>query len=94
MFHTCSVPIVLAYLSAGYIIASVSYILFTCNMGTPFKNSLTPQQRELKKKSSSRRGTVFGVSFAVAIVILVLCRPFRACASAAAECKNASVTSA
>ena len=80
-FQKCTVPIVLAYLAAGYIIASVSYMLFTSNMGTPFKNSLTPQQRELKTKSSSRRGTVFGVSFAVAIVILVCCRPFRACGS-------------
>ena len=77
----CTVPIFLAYLSAAYIIASVSYLIFTCNMGTPFKDSLTPHQRKLKKKSSSRRGTVFGISFAVAIVILVFCRPFRGCSN-------------
>ena len=81
MFQKCTVPILLAYLSAAYIIASVAYLLFTWNMGTPFKNSLTPEQRELKKNASRRRGTVFGVSFAAAIVILVVTRPFRACDS-------------
>ncbi len=81
MFQKCTVPILLAYLSAAYIIASVAYIIFTWNMGTPFKNSLTPEQRELKKKAAGCRGTVFGISFVAAIVILVVTRPFRACAS-------------
>lgn len=78
----CTVPVVLAYLMSAYIVASAGYLLFTARMGTPFRDSLSPQQREVKRKSAGRRGAVFGLSFAVALVVLIYWGPFEKCEAA------------
>lgn len=80
LMQKCTVPVVLAYLMSAYIVASAGYLLFTVRMGTPFKDSLSPQQREVKRKSAGRRGAVFGLSFAVALVVLIYWGPFEKCA--------------
>lgn len=79
MRRKCSVPMILAYLAAAYISASVAYLVFTSGFGTPFKNSLSPVQREIKRRSASRRGTVFGVSFLAFLGIFLIWKPFKAC---------------
>ena len=79
MRQKCTVPMFLAYLAAAYISASLLYLVFTSGFGTPFKNSLTPVQREIKRRSASRRGTVFGVAFLLSLVLFVAWRPFKAC---------------
>ena len=75
----CTVPLFLAYLAASYISASIIYLIFTSGFGTPFKNSLTPMQREIKRHSASRRGTVFCVGFLLSLAGLIAWRPFKAC---------------
>ena len=81
LMQKCTVPVVLAYLMGVYILASAGYLLFTSRMGTPFRDSMTHEQRVLKKQSAGRRGAVFGLSFAVALVFLVYWGPFKKCES-------------
>jgi len=81
LMQKCTVPVVLAYLMGAYILASAGYLLFTSRMGTPFRDSLTHDQRVLKNQSAGRRGAVFGLSFAVALVFLIYWGPFRKCES-------------
>ena len=76
----CTVPLVLAYLASAYIAASIAYLVLTSGFGTPFNNSLTPRQREIKRRSAGRRGTVFGVSFLAFLGALLIWRPFKQCA--------------
>ena len=78
--YTCSGPAAaLAYLALGYLIASLVYLLVTkLTMGTPFKDSLTPEQRALLAASSAQRRTVFWAGALVATVALCAVRPFSA----------------
>lgn len=79
MRQKCTVPMILAYLAAAYVSASIAYLVFTSGFGTPFKNSLSPVQREIKRRSASRRGTVFSVSFLAFLGIFLIWKPFKAC---------------
>lgn len=45
----CRISIYLAYAMAVYTIASIYYIIMTRNIGTPFKDSLTLKQRQIKE---------------------------------------------
>jgi hypothetical protein len=77
----CVVPTVLAYFSIAYLAASFVYIMVSCigRWGTPFKNSLSAHQLKLKKQSSIQRGCLFGISFAILLVVLFLWRPMMKC---------------
>ena len=61
--NTCKT---LAYASAIYTIASVFYILRSKSIGTPFNDSLSEEQKQIKKKSADDRKTIFvqGIIFA------------------------------
>lgn len=60
----CSTTVLLlAGLGLSYVLASVVYLVATRKMGTPFNDSLSPQQIQLKKTSAHKRRTVFWVSF-------------------------------
>ena len=71
------VTTVLSYLGLAYLLSSLSYVIITFHFETPFNDSLTDAQRSIKRESSKKRGTVFGVSFVVLIVVLIVLRPFR-----------------
>jgi len=60
-----------------YLIASLIYFIATRFIGTPFANSLTDEQRELKKKSARMRMAIFVVAVALAMVVISAVRPFR-----------------
>ena len=65
----------LARLSVGYLVACVAYLLLTRRMGTPFADTLTPEQLKIKKDSSRARADVFAKSCVVgALVVYVLRR--------------------
>ena len=81
---TCVVPIAMAYLAIAYIAGSIIYIIATRCIGTPFNNSLTQKQVELKKRSARVRGMIFGAGFLVSLVILLLWAPFTQCTPKAA----------
>lgn len=49
------------------------------NIGTPFNDSLTIEQRIIKKKSASIRGKVFYSGIIISIIGCVILRPFKKC---------------
>lgn len=71
--------IYLAYAMTIYTIASLYYIVRTRNIGTPFSDSLTPKQREIKKESAATRKSIFYQGIGVSILLMVLFRPFGKC---------------
>jgi len=75
----CRMPIFLAYLMLIYIIASIFYLLATRAIGTPFSDSLTPEQIEIKSKSSRSRSIIFTSGILGAILLLVVIQPFKKC---------------
>ena len=70
---------VLAYLMAIYVFASLYYVAMTRRIGTPFADSLTDEQKALQKASSKQRMNVFLQGTAVAVVLCVVFRPFQKC---------------
>ena len=66
----------LAYAAIGYAIACAVYLVATRCVGTPFRDSLTDDQRRILRESKRTRGAAFGTGVAVAVVVLVLWRPF------------------
>ena len=50
--------------------ASILYLIFTFQLGTPFSDSLSLQQQKIKKKSISIRYRIFIYSFAVSLIVL------------------------
>jgi hypothetical protein len=75
----CKISIYLAYGMAIYIFASIFYLLYTMNIGTPFNDSLTIEQKIIKKKSASIRGKVFLSGIIIGIIGCVILRPFKKC---------------
>ena len=67
----CIISKYLAYLMIIYTYASVYYLINTRNIGTPFKNSLTPEQLIIKKKAVLLRKTIFyrGVTSGIIFII-------------------------
>jgi len=75
----CKVNKILAYSMLVYIFASIFYLIATLCVGTPFKNSLTPNQISIKKKSSRLRGKIFLLGVGIGIIICFLLEPFKSC---------------
>jgi hypothetical protein len=69
----------LAYAMATYCIASVFYIVRTRSVGTPFNDSLTKKQLEIKAKSSIVRRNIFYQGLAGGALVCFLFRPFDQC---------------
>lgn len=67
----------LAYVALAYLIASTVYMAVSwCCLDTPFKNSLTEEQKNIKQISAKKRKEVFCAGLFVAIVTLLVARPF------------------
>lgn len=79
----CRIPTLLAYAMLTYVIASIYYWLVTRTYGTPFKDALQESGNEkllqIRKESSQKRGTTFLVGLVVAVILLILLRPFDSC---------------
>ena len=60
-------------------ISSFYYYLRTRTVGTPFKNSLTQEQIEIKKKSAQVRRNIFYQGVVLGAVLLLLFQPFQKC---------------
>ena len=61
----------------AYAVASVVYLLGTRRMGTPFRDSLTDEQRALKEASAAARARVFGVGSVIGVLVALLLLPVR-----------------
>ena len=59
-----------------YVIASVVYLIATRHLGTPFADSLTAAQRQLKAESAAHRGRAFLIGAAVGAAVVYVWRPF------------------
>ena len=75
----CKVSIFLAYSMAIYTISSFYYYIRTRTVGTPFKDSLTQKQIEIKKKSAQVRSNIFYQGVVLGVVLLLLFQPFQKC---------------
>lgn len=75
----CKISIYLAYAMAVYSIASMFYLVATRSIGTPFRDSLTPEQIVIKKKAKKLRGGIFQTGLLVALGILFVAQPFKKC---------------
>ena len=65
--------VILACLSIAYFAASIVYLVGVriMKLGTPFKDSLTLEQRIIMEKSSRPRRNLFYISFMVALLVAV-----------------------
>jgi hypothetical protein len=75
----CKISVVLAYSMAVYCLACIYYIIATRSVGTPFNDSLTPKQREIKEASAKVRRNAFYTGAGISVVILLFARPFEKC---------------
>ena len=69
--------VVLAYTALAYAIASIIYLIGTRHIGTPFRDSLTKDQLEIKKSAAQERKCIFLIGLVVAAMILIIVRPFK-----------------
>jgi len=75
----CKISIFLAYSMAIYCLSCVYYMIRTRAIGTPFKNSLTKKQIEIKKKSVITRRNIFIEGLLISLIIIIIFRPFNKC---------------
>jgi hypothetical protein len=64
----------LAAIAFLYIFASVWYMINTKNIGTPFRDSLTPEQLKIKKQSADIRSKIFyqGITWGAIVGVIIL----------------------
>ena len=75
----CKISVVLAYAMSIYTIASIYYFIRTRSVGTPFKDSLTEEQKKIKKESAKKRSNIFYQGVGLAFLSLIIFRPFSKC---------------
>jgi hypothetical protein len=76
--YTCSVATVrCAQAAFVYVVACVIYLLATPCLGTPFLDSLSPEQRQTKRESAAKRLRIFAASVAIGLVLVATAQPFR-----------------
>lgn len=75
-YRAHSVTIYAARLSFVYVFACVAYLLLTRNAGTPFYDSLSEEQRKIKKDSAEFRKNVFVKSLLAGSLVVALLKPF------------------
>jgi len=73
----CKVPIIFAYISIVYILASILYIIQTRSYGTPFKDAVRkyPDLLKIKNNSVDKRRKAFYRGLMVSIILLIFIRP-------------------
>jgi len=75
----CTISKYLAYAMLAYTFASIYYMVMTRNIGTPFRDSLTPEQLQIKTDAASLRGSIFYKGIGLAAVVIYLYQPFESC---------------
>ena len=77
--EVCKISVYLAYGMGIYVFASLYYIIFTMNIGTPFKNSLSSEQLKIKKEASKKRGMIFLQGIFCGLILCLLFKPLKKC---------------
>lgn len=60
-----------------YAFACAFYVIATRSLGTPFADSLSDSQREVKRRSAQTRGRIFALGIVVGILATASWSPFR-----------------
>lgn len=76
-YKCSSVTVVMANFSFVYLMASVIYLIVTCHVGTPFRDSLTREQKIIKRESAYVRAKIFWVGIVISLVTVLILKPFR-----------------
>lgn len=78
--HCYCSPLVagLAYIALAYMGASVIYLVIVALMGfgTPFRDSLSEEQRRILERAKHNRGAAFAEGILLMVVLLLATRPF------------------
>ena len=86
--HKCSGPclpncskcgwktVLMARVSFVYVVASLVYLVATRCVGTPFRDSLSEEQKRIKSCSAKKRGLVFLIGAVIGVGIVVATKPF------------------
>lgn len=77
--NACKVSIYLAYAMLIYLLGSIYYFIVTRFIGTPFNDSLTNKQKEIKNKSSKKRKNIFYQGIIISLLICLFFKPFKKC---------------
>ena len=75
----CRISVILAYAMSIYTLSSIYYFVRTRSVGTPFKNSLTKEQKEIKKESAKIRKNIFYQGIGLSFVLLMFWKPVSKC---------------
>lgn len=73
--------VILSHVALVYLIACAVYMIATFRLGTPFKDSLTAEQREVKKRAAHMRGRIFLLGVVIGLLAVFYKKPFRATSS-------------
>lgn len=75
----CTMSVTLAHGMLIYILASVFYLLRTRTIGTPFNDSLTEEQKKIKRDSANVRRNVFYLGLILSSAVIYFVPPFTKC---------------
>ena len=72
----CTISVYLAYTMAAYFFSSIYYLIVSRFVGTPFYDSLTKKQQEIKNKSVKTRRNIFYQGMIISLLGLIFFKPF------------------
>jgi hypothetical protein len=75
----CTISVYLAYTMAAYFFSSIYYLIVSRFVGTPFYDSLTKKQQEIKSKSVKTRRNIFYQGMIISLLGLIFFKPFHSC---------------
>jgi magnesium-transporting ATPase (P-type) len=75
----CTISVYLAYTMAAYFFSSIYYLIVSRFVDTPFYNSLTTKQQEIKSKSVKKRRNIFYQGMIISLLGLIFFKPFHVC---------------
>ena len=66
-----------AYIGGGYLLLTIIYLaLAQTTVGAPLRDSLTPEQRLIRRASAADRARIALVALIVTVVVLAVWQPF------------------
>ena len=77
MAYCSTATMYFAFGALVYLLTCALYLLASRGLGSPFRDSLTPAQLELKAASMQQRSAVFMGSLLVSALVVFMLRPFK-----------------
>ena len=73
----CHLSFYLANIMLIFLLSCIIYLVSTENIGTPFNDSLTKKQQNIKIHSKKIRGGIYLSSMIFSIIIIYILTPFK-----------------